>query len=160
MQLNKIVAAATVLVASALLAVACTSQSSSVSPVGPSGLAGASALEDPGIPESCTDGKDNDGDKLIDCADADCAEECKNPPPPSGPPCSPGWWKQTGHQDEFEAACAEVESETGGAWTCEELWFAITCNGGPNQGCTGANRQAATALLNGTSQFGAGGCTE
>jgi hypothetical protein len=168
MSFKSIAAAVTTFAALALFVVACSSTPGS--PASPSSLIGGSANLEPGI---CSDGLDNeepakDADKLIDCDDPDCAtsEECKTPPPPGGPACSPGWWKQTDHEDEFEDACAEVELETGGDWTCAELEFAINCNGGPSQvgpggvRCTGANRQAAAALLNATSIFPAGGCTE
>jgi hypothetical protein len=72
MTLNKIVATTSLLVACALFVVACTSQTSSLNPLGPTGV-GSLALSDVPSTESCTDGQDNDGDKLIDCADPDCA---------------------------------------------------------------------------------------
>jgi hypothetical protein len=161
MSFKSIAAAVTTFAALALFVVACSSTPSPVSPGAVSGGTLSLEVDEKGV-GSCTDNVDNDGDKLTDCADPDCAEECKTPPPPGGPPCSPGWWKQAGHQDEFAIACAEVQSETGGVWTCDSLSYAISCNGGPNANppCTGARRQAANALLNATSIFPAGGCTE
>lgn len=104
---------------------------------------------------SCTDGKDNDGDKLMDCADPDCSTDpaCVKNPPPSGTPCSPGYWKN--HRTAFNDVCDEAAAIAGDQFTsCSELLTAITCTG--NQpGCTGARRQAAAAALNSVS-----GCTE
>jgi hypothetical protein len=66
----------------------------------------------------------------------------------TGTPCSPGWWKR--HVSDFNSTCVNVDG-----WSCEDLWTAITCNGGPQTGCTGDRRQAAAAALNAES-----GCTE
>lgn len=154
MTLNKIVATTSLLVACALFVVACTSQTSSLNPLGPTGV-GSLALSD--VPtESCTDGQDNDGDKLIDCADSDCSEDpsCKTPPPPPGIPCSPGYWKN--HTSDFNEWCDEAAAIAGDPFTsCAQIWTAITCNGGPKNDCSGARRQAAATALNTVS-----GCTE
>jgi len=160
MTLNKIVATATLLVACALLVVACTSQTSSLSPLGPTGVASSAALDGDGSREICNDKVDNDADKLIDCADPDCAEDafCKTPPPPPPPPtgipCSPGFWKN--HPGDFNEWCDEAAAIAGDPFSsCAELLTAISCNGGPKTGCTGENRQAAATALNTVS-----GCTE
>jgi len=39
----------------------------------------AAAKDDGGTKENCSDGKDNDGDQLVDCADADCAQQICRP---------------------------------------------------------------------------------
>ena len=153
MKLSKIVAAATLFAAAALFVVACTSQTRS--PVSPEATTLVAAnLE--GADGSCTDGKDNDGNKLIDCADPGCATDpaCVKNPPPEGTPCSPGYWKN--HQSAFSGACEaaanyDLSDQFG---SCSDLWTAITCTGNQS-GCTGARRQAAAALLNTVS-----GCTE
>ncbi|MGH7344159.1 MAG: hypothetical protein ACREK4_04550, partial [Candidatus Rokuibacteriota bacterium] len=83
------------------------------------------------VKEICTDGMDNDGDKLIDCKDPDCATDpaCKVPPPPSGTPCSPGFWKN--HLDEFNSACgaAAVLAANTRLDSCADLLVALTCKG-------------------------------
>jgi hypothetical protein len=96
-------------------------------------IAGGVAVED------CTDGKDNDGDKLVDCEDSDC--DCGGG---GGVGCSPGYWKN--HVDHFNAVCGSVPN-----WTCASLWTAITCKGS-NESC---GRSAAADALNAVS-----GCTE
>jgi hypothetical protein len=106
---------------------------------------------------ACNDGLDNDGDKLIDCKDPDCANapNCvKTPPPPTGTPCSPGFWKN--HDDEFEAACGDAAAlaATLGITrldTCGELLAAVSCQGS-NASCL---RSVAASLLNTVS-----GCEE
>jgi hypothetical protein len=155
MKLSKIVAAATLFAAAALFVVACSSQARS--PVSPDSSSLAAANLEGGIEGSCTDGKDNDGDKLIDCADPDCSTDpaCVKNPPPTGTPCSPGYWKN--HTTQFNDVCqAAADSNLSDAFnTCQDLLTAITCTG--NQaGCTGARRQAAAALLNAVPP----GCTE
>ena len=58
--------------------------------------AGTPPVEDSGTPpvEQCTNGVDDDGDQLVDCADPDCAqnEAClpTPPPPPPAENCSNG----------------------------------------------------------------------
>jgi hypothetical protein len=75
-------------------------------------------------------------------------------PPPEGTPCSPGFWKN--HESAFQSSCSAAAALPGDAFTtCDQLLEAITCNGGPQTGCTGARRQAAAAALNTVS-----GCTE
>ena len=156
MRLDKIVALGTLLIASALLVVACSQ--SSVNPAGPSGLSSAnvSALE--GGTGSCSDGIDNEKepDGLIDCKDPECSEDpaCKTPPPPVGN-CSPGYYKN--HRDVFDEFCDEAAalSSSDEFVDCGDLLEAITCNGGPATGCTGPRRQAAATALNTVS-----GCTE
>jgi hypothetical protein len=110
------------------------------------------------VKEICTDGIDNDGDKLIDCKDPDCAEapECKvpPPPPPGGIPCSPGFWKN--HPDDFNAACDDAAALAASLGierldTCGELLAAVSCKGS-DASCL---RSLAASLLNTVS-----GCQE
>ena len=89
--------------------------------------------------EVCDNKVDDDGDKLVDCEDADC--KCE---PPKGTPCSPGYWKN--HPDHFNSVCGSVPG-----WTCGSLLTAITCRGS-NASC---RRQEAASALNAVS-----GCTE
>jgi hypothetical protein len=102
--------------------------------------------------EVCNDGIDNDKDTLIDCKDPDCATDpaCKVPPP-SGIPCSPGFWKN--HPDDFNEFCDEAAASTLDPRldTCAELLAAVTCKGA-DATCL---RSAAAALLNAVS-----GCQE
>ncbi len=53
--------------------------------------------------EICDNGTDDDGDKKVDCADEDCANDpaCQKEPP--GEPCSPGYWKN--HPEEWAGGC-------------------------------------------------------
>ena len=75
-------------------------------------------------------------------------------PTPEGTPCSPGYWKN--HESAFASACTAAAALAGDEFaTCGDLLEAITCNGGPQTGCTGARRQAAASALNTVS-----GCTE
>ena len=124
-----------------------------------------------GVPlkEICDNKVDDDDDKLIDCEDPDCEDECKKEicdnkiddddddlidcddpdctcEPPDGDPCSPGFWKGTKHRALFEATCVQVPG-----WTCEELFDAITCKGSD----ASCRRQEAAAALNAID-----GCTE
>lgn len=141
MRLSQIAAVATPLAAVGLFVAACTSQPASRSPLSPSGVtANVLALE--GGKGSCSDGIDNDGDKLVDCADTECAEDaaCKG----GGTPCSPGFWKN--HLSEFNAICGQVSG-----WTCESLMTALTCKGSD----ASCRRSDAAAALNAIS-----GCTE
>jgi hypothetical protein len=94
--------------------------------------------------EICDNGLDDDDDKLVDCADPDCATNpaCQKEPPGEG--CSPGFWKN--HPDEFNTWCGQVSG-----WTCDELWTAINCKGN-NATC---RRSEAADALNAVS-----GCTE
>jgi len=119
--------------------------------------------------EVCNNGYDDDGDKLVDCEDPDCAGDpycksqeicdngidddgdklvdCEDPDcvcEPEGKPCSPGYWKN--HLDDFNAVCGQVSG-----WTCDELYTAITCRGS-NASC---RRSEAAEALNAVS-----GCTE
>jgi hypothetical protein len=105
---------------------------------------------------ACNDGLDNDGDKLIDCKDPDCATDpaCKVPPPPSGIPCSPGFWKN--HTEDFEGACGDAAALAvllgiTRLDTCGELLAAVSCKGS-DASCL---RSLAASLLNTVS-----GCQE
>ncbi|MDH3200774.1 MAG: hypothetical protein OEM15_07770 [Myxococcales bacterium] len=53
--------------------------------------------------EICDDGKDNDGDKAVDCDDPDCS---KDPSCDGGEPCSPGYWKN--HPEEWVGICCDT----------------------------------------------------
>ena len=101
--------------------------------------------------EICTDGLDNDGNKLIDCADPACATDpvCKGTP--VGTPCSPGYWKN--HPNDFNAYCgaAVALSTTDRFGTCDALYTALTCTGRDST----CGRSAAADLLNDVS-----GCVE
>lgn len=96
--------------------------------------------------EICDNGIDDDGDKLVDCADPDC--KCT---PPSGTPCSPGYWKN--HLDQFNQVCQQAVdlSATDPFNSCADLMTALTCKGSDSS----CKRSAAAALLNTVS-----GCTE
>jgi hypothetical protein len=149
MRLDRIVAGATMFAALSMLVVACTSQQRSASPVSPSAIsAGGLSLE--GGKGSCSDGQDNDGDKLVDCADSECATDpaCTK----TGTPCSPGYWKK--HVTEFNSICgAAAAIDSGDQFgSCADLYTAITCKGSD----ASCGRSAAAALLNTAS----GGCTE
>lgn len=50
--------------------------------------------------EICDNGKDDDGDKLVDCDDPDCDKVCDE-----GEPCSPGYWKN--HTEVWFGVCCE-----------------------------------------------------
>jgi hypothetical protein len=97
-----------------------------------------------GKAEICNDGIDNDGDKLIDCADPDCVNDpsCKTPPPGTG--CSPGFYKN--HPD-FWATCCGGEGQR----SCAELTTALTCKGSD----ASCGRSAAAAYLDACT-----GCSE
>jgi hypothetical protein len=97
--------------------------------------------------EICNDGVDNDGDKAIDCADADCATSdfCKTPPPKTGN-CSPGFYKN--HLTFWVGIyCDDITTDP----TCSELLEALTCKGSDAT----CGRSAAAAYLNSLS-----GCSE
>ena len=117
-------------VALALIAASCSQQSES--PVAPSSvLAGSGTLND-GVP----------------------VEPTPEPTPPPGIPCSPGYWKN--HEADFALHCSAAAAIAGDQFTtCDDLLVAITCNGGPQTGCTGPRRQAAASALNTVSA-----CTE
>jgi hypothetical protein len=91
--------------------------------------------------EICDNKVDDDDDKLIDCDDPDC--KCE---PPSGPACSPGYWKAPAHRAQFDATCVQVSG-----WTCEALFTALTCRGSD----ASCKRHEAASALNAIS-----GCTE
>lgn len=108
------------------------------------GLTGVAFAQTKG--EICDNGKDDDGDKLVDCDDPDC--KC---PPSDGVPCSPGFWKN--HLDLFNQYCDAAAALPGDQFTtCAQLWTALTCRGSD----AGCGRSAAAAALNTAS----GGCTE
>lgn len=92
---------------------------------------------------NCTDGLDNDGDKLIDCKDSDCSADaaCK----PSGTGCSPGFYKN--HLDFWVGSCCTDVSDP----TCAELNTALTCKGSD----ASCGRSAAAAFLDACT-----GCSE
>ncbi|MGH7389543.1 MAG: hypothetical protein ACREM3_08800 [Candidatus Rokuibacteriota bacterium] len=71
--------------------------------------------------EICNDGKDNDGDKLVDCKDPDCATDaaCQK----TGTGCSPGFYKN--HTDIWVGICCDAETDP----TCGEILDALTCKG-------------------------------
>jgi hypothetical protein len=101
--------------------------------------------------EICDNKIDDDGDGFIDGADPDCQ---KPPPPPSGTPCSPGFWKN--HSDEFNAACGDAAALAvvlglSRLDSCPELLGAVSCKGS-DASCL---RSLAAALLNTVS-----GCQE
>lgn len=149
MRLDRIVAAATMFAALSMLVVACTSQQRSASPVSPSAIsAGGLSLE--GGKGSCSDGLDNDGDKLVDCADSECATDpaCTK----TGTPCSPGYWKN--HLADFNTYCSAAAALNGSDSfsSCASLLTALNCKGSD----ASCGRSAAAALLNTAS----GGCTE
>jgi hypothetical protein len=93
--------------------------------------------------EICDNGKDDDGDGLIDGADPDC----KKPPP--GIPCSPGFWKTEQHRGDFNAACGDAAALATSLGltaldTCAELLAAVGCKGA-DATCL---RSLAASLLN------------
>src|SRR5262245_2785040 len=93
--------------------------------------------------EICNNGVDDDGDKLVDCADPDC--KCHH-----GKDCSPGFWKN--HEDAFNQFCEEAAAIPGNAFSsCDDLRAALNCKGS-NADC---KRSAAAAALNQVS-----GCKE
>jgi hypothetical protein len=141
MEVRKLAAAATVFAALALFVAACANQPFSPSAVN-SGL-GTGSLFLEGGKDSCSDKIDNDGDKLTDCADPECAEDpaCKDG---GGEGCSPGYWKN--HLDEFNAVCGSVPG-----WTCDSLLTALTCKGSD----ASCRRSDAAEALNAIT-----GCTE
>lgn len=102
--------------------------------------------------EICDNGKDDDGDKLVDCDDPDCKCEPKpSPSPTPGKPCSPGYWKN--HESDFNQYCqqaADLDPNDSFA-SCSDIWNAITCRGSD----ASCKRSEAAALLNRVS-----GCTE
>ena len=119
----------------ALIVVSCTQQSES--PVAPSLVRGGSFNEIVPVPTTTPP-----------------PEPTPTPTPPPGVPCSPGFWKN--HEADFASACTAAAALPGDVFaTCGDLLEAISCNGGPQTGCTGARRQAAAAALNTVS-----GCTE
>jgi hypothetical protein len=98
--------------------------------------------------EICDNGKDDDGDGLIDGADPDCK---KTPP---GVPCSPGFWKN--HPEDFGGACGDAAALAGFLGitqldSCDELLAAVKCKGA-DATCL---RSLAASLLNTVS-----GCEE
>jgi len=94
--------------------------------------------------EICNDGIDNDGDKFIDCADSDCANDaaCKKP----GTGCSPGFYKN--HLTVWVGICC---NDTTSDPSCAELSEALTCKGSD----ASCGRSAAAAFLDACT-----GCSE
>lgn len=70
--------------------------------------------------EICDDGKDNDGDKKIDCDDPDCS---KDPSCDGGEPCSPGYWKN--HPGDWVGICCDNQSDP----TCDAIDSALRARG-------------------------------
>jgi hypothetical protein len=61
-----------------------------------------------GIEFSCDDGKDNDGDRLVDCIDPDCTEICNTPPIP--PACESSCDGKVCGDDGCEGSCGECQT--------------------------------------------------
>lgn len=101
------------------------------------------AAQKPPAVEVCTDGIDNDGDKLVDCSDPDCATDpaCGK----TGTGCSPGFYKN--HTDIWVGICCDSTSDP----TCGELLDALTCKGSD----ASCGRSAAAAILDACT-----GCSE
>ncbi len=80
---------------------------------------------------NCTDHRDDDGDGLVDCADADCAksEACKigSGPENSNDKCS-DWFDNDG--DGF-IDCDDPDCETSGVTVCKGSWKGPEAGGGP-----------------------------
>jgi len=74
------------------------------------------------VKEICNDGIDNDGDKMIDCADSDCMTDpaCVK----KGTGCSPGFYKN--HLTFWVGICC---NDTITDPSCAELLEALTCKG-------------------------------
>lgn len=142
MKLTKILAGASVVAALALFVVACSS--SPGTGVGPSLVSGGSLATIVGG-EDCSNGKDDDGDKLIDCADPDCAAAPECQKPPTGTGCSPGFFKN--HQETWVGTCCTDATTP----SCASLLTALTCKGSD----ASCGRSAAAAFLNACT-----GCTE
>jgi len=146
MKLMKIVAGATTVAALALLVMACSSSPLGAG-TGPSAVAGLLATV-VGT-EDCSNGIDDNKDKLVDCDDPGCAAsapECQKtpPPPPPGTGCSPGFYK---NHTEFwinNTSCC-----TGSA--CQALLNALNCRGSD----ASCGRSAAAATLDACT-----GCSE
>jgi hypothetical protein len=101
--------------------------------------------------EVCDNGVDDNKDGLVDCRDPLCFEspKCKVPPPPTGTPCSPGFWKTVPHRAEFLAACDDAAALAAFLGitrldTCDELLAAVSCQGA-DATCL---RSLAASLLN------------
>ena len=146
----------------AIVAVACSGSSPFQSPTSPSGVAATAAsssgvagvMQDEPTPCPAVAGTLEDGPvDPIPCEPPDpgCDPEKENcEPPPTGTPCSPGYWKN--HETEFAGACgaaAALEDDSFG--TCGDLLTALTCKGSD----AACGRHAAAALLNEIT-----GCTE
>ena len=69
--------------------------------------------------------------------------------PPTGTPCSPGFWKN--HPDEFGAFCDEAAATSADFADCDALLTALTCQGSD----ASCKRSLAAAALNTVS-----GCEE
>jgi hypothetical protein len=99
------------------------------------------------VAEICDNKVDDDGDKLIDLDDPDCKK------PPTGTPCSPGFWKTEPHRALFDEVCQDAAdlNPLDQFVDCDDLFTALTC---PGRDST-CGRSAAAALLNQVS-----GCVE
>lgn len=93
--------------------------------------------------EVCNDGKDNDGDKLVDCKDPDCAVDpaCQK----TGEGCSPGFYKN--HPEVWVGSCCDSTTTP----TCGQLLDALTCKGSDSS----CGRSAAAGFLDACT-----GCSE
>ena len=118
----------------ALVVASCAQQAES--PVAPSSVRGGTLFEE------------------VDPVPTIVPDPTPEPTPPPVGNCSPGYWKN--HEADFALHCSAAAALPGDNFTsCAGLLFAISCNGGPKEGCTGENRQAAASALNEVS-----GCTE
>jgi hypothetical protein len=88
--------------------------------------------------EICDNGIDDDGNKLVDCADPACA---KDPACQKATGCSPGFYKN--HTD-FWDQCCDGEGQP----TCAQLLTALTCKGADAI----CGRSAAALYLDGCTQ--------
>ena len=86
--------------------------------------------------EICNDGIDNDGNKLVDCADPACANDpaCQK----KGTGCSPGFYKH--HLTFWVGICCD---DTTTDPSCSELLTALACKGSD----ASCGRSAAAAFL-------------
>ena len=87
--------------------------------------------------EICDNGKDDDGDGLIDGNDPDCKK--------TGEGCSPGFYKN--HTEIWDGICCDGEGEP----ACADLLEDLTCKGSDAE----CGRSASAAFLDACT-----GCTE
>jgi hypothetical protein len=87
--------------------------------------------------EICDNGKDDDGDGLVDANDPDCKK--------TGTGCSPGYYKN--HPEIWVGICCSVDSDP----TCAQLDTRLTCKGSD----ASCGRSSAAAFLDACT-----GCSE